>query len=295
MNEHEKFMTDLHRLIGEQEFESEDQLKGFLDSLVGSKMPTISGAKLGPKEEAQDLVFAAYDLSKTKGRKNIEFALELDPDCIEAYEYLGAMENSVEVATVFYEKGAAIGRRVYGGKYLAENKGMFWGLHETRPFMRCLSNYAECLYILDRVSESVSVLEELIELNPNDNQGVRDCLMAYLIELREDAKFKKYEAMYKNEIGAFSAYNRALYAFSTNKPAVEANKKMKKALENNPFVPVQILSRKPIRDLPNGYRLGSVEEAKTYASFAKNAWRKTDGAIAWLKLHASKQQLPNQK
>ncbi len=275
-------MTDLHRLLAEQEFESEAELKEFLSGLVGNELPPMPSANLGPKEQAQDLVFDAYELSKTKGRKNIELALELDPDCIEAYEYLGTMENSVELALLYFEKGVAIGRRVFGGKYLKEHKGMFWGFHETRPFMRCLASCSECLYAMGRVDEAVAILEEMIELNPNDNQGVRYYLMVYLIELGEDAKFEKYEAMYENEFGAFSAFNRALYAFKSKGPTVQANEKLKKAIEDNSFVPVHLLSRKPITNLPDGYQFGSVEEAKIYASFARNVWRKMDGAIAWL-------------
>ncbi|MBP9664927.1 MAG: hypothetical protein KBD94_09910 [Pyrinomonadaceae bacterium] len=289
MNSNEKMMTDLHRLLAAQEFSSEADLKDFLSGLVEKELPSNPSENLGPKERAQDLVFDAYELSKTKGKKNAEIALELDPDCIEAYEYLGTVENSVELARLYFEKGVAIGRRVFGGNYLTEHKGMFWGFHETRPFMRCLAYCSECLYEMGRVDDAVAILEEMIELNSNDNQGVRDNLMVYLIELGEDAKFEKYEAMYKDDFGAFSAFNRALYAFKSKGPTVQANKKLKKAIEDNSFVPVHLLSRKPITTLPDGYQLGSVEEAKIYASFARNVWRKTAGAFAWLKQHASKQ------
>lgn len=290
MNNHEKTMTDLQRLLAAQEFESVAEANEFLGGLIGNKMSSVEPESLGSKARAQDLVFDAYELSKTKGKKKIEMALELDPDCIEAYEYLGDMENSADLALVFFEKGVAIGRRVFGGKYLTERKGIFWGFHETRSFMRCLSACSQCLYITGRVDEAVAILEEMIELNPNDNQGVRDYLMVYLMELSEDAKFEKYEAMYKDDFGAFSAFNRALYAFKSKGPSVGSNEKLKKAIDDNSFVPVQLLSRKAITGLPDGYQLGSKEEAKIYAGFARNVWRKMDGAIIWLKLQASKQQ-----
>ena len=283
-------MTDLHRILAAQEFESEAELREFVSKLVGDEIPSMPDSELGPKEKAQDLVFEAYELSKTKGKKNIEMALELDPDCIKAYEYLASVENSPDLALLFYEKGIAIGRRVFGGEYLTEHKGMFWGFHETRPFMRCLSDYSECLRFKGRVDKAAAILEEMIELNPNDNQGVRDHLMVYLMELGEDVKFEMYAAMFKQDIGAFSALNRALYAFKSTGASAPANKKLKKALDGNSFVPVHLLLRKPITKLPNGYQLGSVEEAIIYASFARDVWRKTNGAVAWLKLNASDRQ-----
>jgi tetratricopeptide (TPR) repeat protein len=286
MRSNEKIMTELQRLLAEQEFESEADAKAFLGGLIGRDLPELS-TPLGPKEQAQDLVFDAYELSKTKGKKNIEAALELDPDCIEAYEYLGEAENSPAVALTFFEKGVEIGRRIYGGKFLAENKGYFWGIFETRPFMRCLSASAECLYGMGSVRDAANIMEEMIELNPNDNQGVRDVLMIYLIELGDDAKFEKYEAMYKDDRGAFPVFTRALYAFKLEGASSRTDRMLEKAIRDNPFVPVQLLLRKPIRDVPDSYLRGSVEEAKIYASFARNAWRKTDGAVAWLQLHAA--------
>ena len=75
---------------------------------------------------------------------------------------------------------------------MKENKGMFYGIHETRPFMRCLHQCSFCLYAMGNTKECVKILEEMVELNPNDNQGVRDYLLLYLLEVDETEKFKKY-------------------------------------------------------------------------------------------------------
>jgi tetratricopeptide (TPR) repeat protein len=289
MKSNEKMMTDLQRLLAAQEFESEADAKAFLSGLIGNDLPELS-TPLGPKEQAQDLVFEAYELSKTKGKKKIETALELDPDCIEAYEYLGEVETSLNGALSFFEKGVEIGRRIYGGEFLAKNKGHFWGIFETRPFMRCLSGSAECLYAMGRIGDAAKLMEEMIDLNPNDNQGVRYILMIYLIELGEDAKFDKFEAMYTDDPGAFPAFTRALYAFKSEGASTRADGMLENAIDGNRFVPVQLLLRKPIREVPNSYAYGSLDEAKIYASFARNAWRKIDGAVGWLQRHASERQ-----
>jgi tetratricopeptide (TPR) repeat protein len=185
-----KLLTDLQRLMATQDFKLEEEARKFLDSIAGQKIPSFPKEALTAQEQAQELVFAAYGLSPAKGRACIEKALILDPECIEAYEYLADMEPVPQIAIAFYERGIAIGRKLFGGKYLKEHKGMFWGFHETRPFMRCLQSYSDSLYDMGKVKECVDVLEELIALNPNDNQGVRDQLLLYLIQLDEKEKFK---------------------------------------------------------------------------------------------------------
>lgn len=281
-------MTDLQRLLETQDFKSEDDIRKFMNSIVGQKIPSFPKEALNLKEQAQDLVFDAYEQTPTKAKLTIERALQLDPDCIEAYEFLGSMERTAEIASLFYEKGIAIGRRVFGGKYLEEHKGMFWGFHETRPFMRCLQHYSDCLYTMGKVRECVSILEEMIELNPNDNQGVRDQLLLYLIQLGENKKFLKYSKMYEEDSMAFPLFNRALFAFKTEGETENSNKQLLKALKQNKFVAKRLLSNKPIKELADHYGFGDENEADYYASFAQHIWTETKGAREWLKKHTTK-------
>ncbi len=281
--EHEKMMLDLQRFIDKQEFTSEEELQLFLKSLTGKKIPTLPNEELTPKEQAQDLIFAAHELTPAKAKANVKKALALDPDCIEAYEYLGLKERTLELAITSYEKAIAIGRRIFGGEYLEENKGMFWGLHETRPFMRCLYHYADCLYIMNKVEECVTILEEMIELNPNDNQGIRDQLILYLIQLGENKKYLKYAKMFKGDCSTFSLYNRALFTFKTEGASAKAAKQLKKAIKENKYVPKQLLSNKPVKELASYYSMGDGNESDYYVSFAQPIWAATEGAMEWLK------------
>jgi tetratricopeptide (TPR) repeat protein len=289
MKKQDKLMADLQRLLETQEFQSEEEITKFLDSLVGHKIPSLPEEALTAKEQAQDLVFAAYEQSLAKGRASIEKALKLDPDCIEAYEYLGDSEPVTEIAIAFYERGIAIGRQLFGGKYLKEHKGMFWGFHETRPFMRCLQSYAEVLYDLGKVKECVAVFEEMIALNPNDNQGVRDQLLLYLIQLDEREKFEKYAKKYQKDGLAFSSFNRALFSFKTEGETEASNKKLMEAIHRNKFVALKIVSKKTITDLPEMFGIGDENEAKYYAFYARHIWHQTPGALEWLKKHAHEQ------
>jgi tetratricopeptide (TPR) repeat protein len=285
---HDKIMTDLHRLLETQNFKSIEEANEFLNSIKDDPIPSFPRESLTNKEIAQDLVFEAQELSQAKGKIKIEQALEIDRDCIEAYEYLGSMEQTPEIAMVFYEKGIEIGRRIYGGKFLEEHKGYFWGYHETRPFMRCLQQYADCLYTVGQEQKCISILEEMIELNPNDNQGVRELLLLYLIEQSSYEKFEKYNAMFSDDEMSFALFNRALVSFKQFGENEKSNSLLIKAMKHNKFIAKKLIANKQLNFLPDFHGIGDNNEANYYTYFAQHIWNDTDGSINWLKKVNSK-------
>lgn len=284
---HDKLITDLQRLMKTQDFKTEEDLRKFMKDITGQKIPSFPTEALNDQEKAQDLVYEAYELPPVKAKKNIEKALLLDHYCIEAYEYLASLEELPEIAIVFYERGIAIGRKLFGGDYLEEHKGAFWGFPETRAFMRCMQQCSDCLYEMGEVEQCVAILEEMIELNKNDNQGVRDQLLLYLLELREMDKFDKYAEMFKEDSMAFALFTRALHAFITEGKSENANEKLQKALSQNPYVAAKILSDTPIDGLAGYHGMGDENEANYYVFYAQDIWKNTKGAISWLKKIAS--------
>ncbi|MBF7092367.1 hypothetical protein IUY40_12555 [Flavobacterium sp. ALJ2] len=280
--DHDKLITDLHRFLNSQDFKSENDLRKFMESME-QQIPSLPEEILTSQEQAQNLVYEAYDLPTAKAKQNIKKALKLDSNCIEAYEFLGSIEDVEEIAILFYEKGIRIGRENFKGKFLEKNKGKFWYIHETRPFMRCLKHYSDCLYLMGQAKDAAAVLEEIIGLNENDNQGVRDQLLLYLILLEENEKFEKYTKMFKDDDTTFSLFNRALFTFKTEGETDNTNKQLQKAIKQNKFVVAKLLSKKPIINSSDYYSWGSEDEADYYAEFAKNIWENTNKASLWLK------------
>ena len=277
------FMTDLNRLLARQNFKDGKEMQAFLDNLKGKSLYDLPKVELSPEEQAEDLVYEAYKLTPAKAKKNIEKALALDPNCIEVYEYLASREKSAEKALEMFDKGIAIGREKFGGKFLKENKGMFWGIHKTRPFMRCLSQKAEILVLLGKLAEGVAIMEEILELNEHDNQGVRFPLLSALIMLDDTKKFKKYDKMFADDKhSAQILYPRALFAFKTEGDSANARKLMKKAFEKNPFVVQKLIDDNFQPSHVEGYTLGSPEEAEVYLDYALFDWYKIEGAMHWM-------------
>jgi tetratricopeptide (TPR) repeat protein len=183
-----------------------------------------------------------------------------------------------------YKKGIEIGRQRFGGAFLKENKGYFWGIFETRPFMRCLHSYADCLYAKGKVEECISVLEEIIELNPNDNQGVRDQLGLYYLQLDKLEKFRKLDNKFKDDAGAFHNFNLALFTYKAEGGTTKADDFLKIAVNENEHVVPKLLQRKQqINKLPSLYGFGDENEATYYVFYAKDIWMQTYGTLAWIR------------
>ena len=149
-----------------------------------SKFTSAAGAppRDAAIERAEDLVYQATESSQTKAKKLARQALDLWPDCAEAYVILAECASSVSDALPLYEQGVAAGRRALADEW-DEIQDHFWGYLPTRPFMRALAGFAETLWSFGRREESVERSLELLKLNPNDNQGIRMGVIPRLLEL----------------------------------------------------------------------------------------------------------------
>lgn len=260
-----------------------DDIARVFGALGSSTLRAEEEGRKTAEEKARELVIKALDYPPSTGRKYAHQALELDPGCMEAYEYLGGNERDNMRALVYFLKAIEIGSDKFGGQYLAENKGSFYRIPETRSYMRSMRLYAECLYTLGQVKASIAVMEEMIELNPIDNQGMRDQLLLYLIETNEEEKYLHYDERYKNDYMAFPFYNRCLFMFKKQGDTEESRLHLQKAIAKNKYVPSKLISRIAVSKVPETYVFGRDSEAEHYAYYAREIWQKTPGAVDWLK------------
>jgi tetratricopeptide (TPR) repeat protein len=281
---HEKAMLDLQRLLKTQNFETPEEMEAFIQqNILGQKIPPFDKEALTPEEYAQDLVYQAQDCDDViEADKLIYQALELDPECVEAFEYLGDMAGSPMASLIFFKNAFLLAEKKLGEKFFQENKGHFWGIHETRPYMRCLKSYTECLYTLGQKELALDIYFVLLELNLNDNQGVRDFAGLYSIELAQLDRFKKLHHDYAEDPTAFHFYNWALYLFVQQGNSEEARHALSAAKQQNKHVFHMLPSRKALPMLPEYFGIGDKNEAVTYCTFAQPIWKAQPGAIDWL-------------
>lgn len=236
-------------------------------------------------QEAQSLMYQAWEApNKSQRLKLARKALEISPDCVDAYVLL-AEENAPTAAEAraFYEQGVQAGERALGKRKFKEFTGYFWGVLETRPYMRARFGLADVLWELGEREEAARQMQDMLRLNPNDNQGVRDRLAALLLEMKDDRSLEKLLKQYKDDWSANWKYTRALVAYRKSGRSPAANKALKAALEQNQFVPAYLLGEKRFpKQLPPFISPGADSEAVYYAIDALTPWVETDGALAWL-------------
>lgn len=210
-------------------------------------------------------------------------ALEISPDCADAYVLLAEETRNIKEAKNFYEQGVRAGERALGSKAFKEDIGYFWGIIETRPYMRARLGLAQCLWELGKREQAIEHYTDMLCLNPNDNQGVRYVLADCLLEEGLDDDLGKLLRQYKDDDTANWLYNYALWMFRREGASKKANKSLDKALKQNPFVPSYLLGKKRLpKYAPDFIGFGDEREAVAYAFDATQTWRKTKGALVWL-------------
>ncbi|MFL5954186.1 MAG: hypothetical protein ACJ76I_08785 [Gaiellaceae bacterium] len=233
---------------------------------------------------AQDLMYEAFDARGARRAALAREALGISPDCADAYVLLAEeTASSIEEACQLLEEGVAAGQRALGPEPFEEDVGHFWGLIETRPYMRAREALAETLWALDRREEAVEHQRELLRLNPNDNQGVRDRQVEWLLWLERYDELDELFAAYELDDAATIGYTKALAAFRRHGNSAQANLLLARARNANPHVPDYLSGRRqlPAR-LPDSITFGDVDEAVDYAATARALWASVPGALAWL-------------
>jgi tetratricopeptide (TPR) repeat protein len=236
-------------------------------------------------KKAQDLMYKAWEeLNQAKRLALAHKALKESEDCADAYVLLAEEEaDSLEQAFDYFQKGVVAGEHALGREFFKENTGDFWSLLETRPYMRALEGKARCLWRLKRKDDALKTYQEMLHLNPNDNQGIRYVLIDLLLSLNREAKLEKLIKQYKDDWSAIWLYTEALLRFRKSGASTMTNRKLMKAFEENQHVADYLIGKKRIPGrLPVSVSWGEESEAVDYAANHLNYWRSTPGAIEWL-------------
>jgi len=184
----------------------------------------------------------------------------------------------------FYEQAVAAGERALGPAAFAEDAGDFWGLRETRPYLRARLGLANCLVALDRREEAVGHAQDLLRLNAGDNQGVRDLLLGQLLALGRDDAAEELLKQSADDWSAAWLYGRALVKFRRLGDGVFARRALADATAANPFVPAYLLGTKRLPKRPSALiGIGDDAEAAWYAGEEAGGWHGTPGALDWLR------------
>lgn len=277
-----------------EEIEAEDDempafdrrsMEGMMSRFVG-ELGIQSDVQNAVLARAQQVMYRAWEESNPAKRIALAHeALSISQLCADAYVLLAEEEaDSLKRALELYTQGMEAGERALGADFFKENVGHFWGLLETRPYMRARQGLAETLWRLKRYEEAIEHYRELLRLNPGDNQGNRYLLLGLLIQIERYKAALDILEQYQDEWSAVWLYSGALLEFQRRGSSMEAKKALQQAVEENPFVPAYLMGQKRV---PNRqvdyYGWGDESEAVYYVSEHLNNWRRIPGAVEWLR------------
>lgn len=290
----EQVLSNVARRLAEGEFASPEDAERRIGGMMDSGELDQAPAPRGPLDVAQDIMYRAWELRSPALRiKAARRALKVSPDCADAYVVLAEeTAGSAREGLPLYRQAVAAGERALGPACFQENEGHFWGVVETRPYMRALAGLAHCLWETGEREEALARWEEMLRLNPGDNQGMRDILVARLGELGRFAEVRGLLARYPDDAGLAFLLMRTLAAFERD-PAGSGVRELRDAAARNPHFAEYLSGEKRVpRVLPDSYRMGGDDEALCAVSLVLPAWKKTAGALDWLARARARLELP---
>jgi tetratricopeptide (TPR) repeat protein len=232
---------------------------------------------------AQDKVYEAWEASGKKRAALAREALLISADCVDAYNLLAEASRDYKERIEIYRNALAAGSRALGSNWEIEFKGLCWLALETRPVMRAMAGLAMSLQWEDELQEALSLYRRMMELNPNDNQGIRYQLAGCLYEAGCDGELEKLLSRYRRDPSAALLYTKALHQFrksGASKPSANALQKAFKANVNVPIYLSDIVEMP--EEPPATIGFGDDAEAIAYVMDHGHLWWDTDGATEWM-------------
>ena len=267
----EQEMARLHTLLEQQNFNTIEEANAFIKQYMNSKPQKKNTAS--KEEQATELVYAAWEEPDTQRRiKLAQEALLLHPDSGDAYNIIAECASSPKEMAYFYKQGMLVEEKRLGTSFFKENKGHFWGYFPTRPYMRAKKGYADTCAMLDKMPEAIQHYRELLALNPNDNQGVRDHLLPAYLETMDWKAAEQLIRQYNDDSASFN-YGRVVAEYGLQGKSPKLQTLIRSAIQHNPFVPAYLLGNKLLpRSMPEYMGVGDDREAIVYASMNRHLW-----------------------
>ncbi len=254
---------------------------------------------------AEEILSALPDDTSDKVLKNAaEKALAISPYCLGAWQILAELTETEEDAIAILKIGIDHGRELHAELIASVGpEDGIWGHMEARDFMHLLHDLANFYDATDEIEQAVEIYEELLRLNPGDNQGVRSDLLHDYIVLNQttDARalLKRFEDIIETDTDL--AYGAALLEIMSAMESFDdtwmdeierqqpsdiagfkkffgknfqiVDKAMKTAMKANPYVGL-VMTMPGIMEMeePALYSIGGPDEALIYAHKHAPTW-----------------------
>lgn len=256
-----------------------DELNAAINAKFTGPMDAFEFPMDSPADRADAICQQAYDAF---GRRRVllaKQALAEDPAHVDASILVAEATRPVERRIELF-RNAKENAKTKLGPVMKADVGHFWGLSETRPFMRACHGLAAALHEAGQTNEAIEQYQEMLYLNPEDNQGVRYEIIPLLLAHDREPEALKLLDKYREET-AFWHYMKSLVEFRRSGRSANSKKAMRSAFRSNQHVVEMMQSTEP-PFFPDSYSEGSPEEAAICIRELADAWDETEGYVEWM-------------
>lgn len=282
--EMEEQMFVLNELVNQQNFQSQEELENFIHAFMQNDHTQQDLPKNDAAQARELLLHAERERNPVKRLQLARQANKLDPGNADAYEIFAQEANTLNEALTIVRNGLETVENSFGASYFAENKGHFWGLVETRPYMRLKHYYMFLLRENGDDTAAIREAEEMLELCPNDNIGVRyELLMLYLLHGDFNAARRLMETYPENS--ASLMYDRMVLEYLQHGITPKLFSYKEAALQANAFVPAYLYGKKKLpRHSPEYIGFGDENEAIEYVASHSELWFRPEmvSLVKWM-------------
>ncbi len=206
-------------------------------------------------DDAYELLEKAENAkSKAQAIKYAKEAYDICPDCFDAILFQAHLEDNPLKRWKLLNEGLEFEKeRLEDEKYFEkDNIGQFYGIFETRPYIRGLYEKANYLILDGKIKQAGDICKEILKLNENDNTGARYLLMAiYAFLEEENAMLKLYKKYPEEDLEMLFPLFILYYKQGNDKKAKEYLNKINKA--NPDFIKFFKGTMKKNKNVPEGY------------------------------------------
>lgn len=188
--EMEKIMKQISKQLNKKTYENKDELQKELDKINYN----INNYEEDETDSSRsdDILEEAYNANSLKqARELAKKALIIYPDNIDAMTFLASLESNETKGLQKINNAILKAEEMLKRDNYFNNVGHFWGIIETRPYLRAIAERIRIYISLKQYENALNDCKEIIRLNSNDNMGIRYTLMNLYCHL------DKYEELYE--------------------------------------------------------------------------------------------------
>ena len=235
----ERFYEGFQRFLAQSGHEqpTDDEMDALLQEyvkLMNEGSPLL--ASMAAEESADVFLDRAQEAGSRKERlKWIRKAREMEPEHVDAAlaEIEMTAKNPCEQEQRLFELQQKAEKQLREqGFFTKDDIGSFWGLVETRPYMRVCHSYVMVLLVNRKMRLAAKECESMLRLCTSDNLGIRYTLIHIYARLEEEKVAQKFFKKCGEEWGTQFPLAMALLFYKIGKE-VEARQYLQMLLDNN--------------------------------------------------------------